>query len=115
VAPVSETLYVDIFRSSRGVDDWTFRRSLRSERCTQVDGAYEYAGQAGSSPTRWLLLPAATPFRVEGGNACRGSCSFGGEPLDGPRLNLVELRVLEARADSRRRPSEWSAEPDACA
>jgi redox-sensitive bicupin YhaK (pirin superfamily) len=104
VAPVSETLYVDISLPAGGRLDIP---PLASERALYaVDGAYELQGKR-IEPYAMVVLPAGDTVRVEAETPARVML-IGGEPLDGPRFiwwNFVSSRREQITAAA----SEWSA------
>jgi redox-sensitive bicupin YhaK (pirin superfamily) len=104
VAPVSETLYVDISLPAGGRLDIP---PLASERAVYaVDGAYQLQGKR-IEPYAMVVLPAGDTVRVEAETPARVML-IGGEPLDGPRFiwwNFVSSRREQITAAA----SEWSA------
>ena len=104
VAPVSETLYVDISLPAGGRLEIP---ALAAERALySVDGAYQLQGKRIETQVM-VVLPAGDTVRVEAETPARVML-IGGEPLDGPRFiwwNFVSSnreRITAAAA-------EWSA------
>jgi hypothetical protein len=104
VAPVSETLYVDIALPAGGALDLPV---LAAERAVYgVDGSYSLQGR-GMEPYAMAVLPAGETVRIAAEAPAR-VVLIGGEPLDGPRFiwwNFVSSsreRIVEAA-------SQWDA------
>jgi redox-sensitive bicupin YhaK (pirin superfamily) len=105
VAPVSETLYVDISLPAGGRLDIP---ALASERALYaVEGAYQLRGKR-MDPFAMVVLPSGDTVRVEADTPARVML-IGGEPLDGPRfiwwnfVSSTQERIREAAA-------EWAAQ-----
>jgi redox-sensitive bicupin YhaK (pirin superfamily) len=103
VAPVSETLYLDMSLPAGGgleIPALAMERALYA-----VEGGYHLQGKR-IEPHAMVVLPAGDTVRVQAETAARAML-IGGEPLDGPRFiwwNFVSSKRKTIRAAA----VEWS-------